>query len=111
MYKNPNSALIAGGITAMYLYAGSKLSSGQITRGYDIGTGTPLHLSFNIVKHAAASLALLAAKAPKAYHTREAYAVTMATLGLVSLVGNGLKSYQTRTGKPHDLQMKPVGSI
>ena len=50
------------------------------------------------------SIGLLAAVGPRAYHTAEAFSVSLASLAGVSLVGNALKSYQARTGRPHEAE-------
>ncbi|KAJ3080624.1 hypothetical protein HK102_002929 [Quaeritorhiza haematococci] len=89
--KNPNAALAAGGLAALFTYAGAKLNRGEVRAGYDVGS--------------VASLALLALTGPRAYRTKDAYYVAMASLGGVSSVGNMLKSYQVRTGKPKDLEI------
>jgi hypothetical protein len=52
-----------------------------------------------------AALGLLASSGPKAYKIKDNYNITMATLGGISALGNMLKSYQQRTGKPRDIKI------
>jgi hypothetical protein len=49
-------------------------------------------------------MALFATVAPRAYHTGESYSTALAALGGISTVGNVLKSYQARTGRPSENQ-------
>ena len=101
---NPTAATIAAGIAIGYAYAGSLLLStspapgmprmsemkkyGTVKLGYDIG--------------AVASIALLAAVGPRAWNTGEVYSTALASLAGFSTIGNVLKSYQVRTGKPRE---------
>lgn len=88
--NNPRVAAIAGGFSLAYLFAGRLLVQGHERLGYDIGTVT--------------SLGLVATALPAARATGDTYSVTMAALGGVSSLANVLKSYQMRTGKPHEMQ-------
>lgn len=90
--NNPRAAAVAGGFSLLYLFAGRLLAQGHDRLGYDLGT--------------AASVGLLATAGPTAYATGEAYVTTMATLGGVSGIANFIKSYQMRTGKPHEASVK-----
>ena len=58
----------------------------QTTLGYDIAS--------------LASLTLIGLTGPVAWRTGESYSTVLATLGGISSLGNVLKSYQCRTGKP-----------
>ncbi|KAJ9518946.1 hypothetical protein QJQ45_026206 [Haematococcus lacustris] len=90
--NNPRAAAIAGGFSVLYLFAGRLLVQGNDRLGYDLGTVT--------------SLALLASAGPAAWTTGEAYVTTMATMGGVSSIANFVKSYQQRTGKPVESEVK-----
>ncbi|GFH15816.1 uncharacterized protein HaLaN_12121 [Haematococcus lacustris] len=87
-----SAASIAGGFSVLYLFAGRLLVQGNDRLGYDLGTVT--------------SLALLASAGPAAWTTGEAYVTTMATMGGVSSIANFVKSYQQRTGKPVESEVK-----
>ncbi|KAI9142369.1 hypothetical protein BKA69DRAFT_1124049 [Paraphysoderma sedebokerense] len=88
---NPRTAGIAALCSLGYLYAGQQISKGEYRMGYDVGTIT--------------SIALTAATGPRAYHSGESYHVALSALGGISSLGNLLKSYQMRTGKPRELKM------
>ena len=87
----------------------------MLRRGYDVATRKSLE--FFAVREvlkvsntvAVASIGLTALVGPRAFRTGEAYSTVLATLGGVSSVGNLLKSYQVRTGKPKDMHISPSG--
>lgn len=87
---NPRNAAIKAGFAAAYLMAGRLLATGDPKTGYDIGSVT--------------SLALTAWAYPRA--RADALAAGMAALGGVSSAGNLIKSYEMRTGKPRELEMR-----
>ncbi|RUS25358.1 hypothetical protein BC938DRAFT_472286 [Jimgerdemannia flammicorona] len=88
--KNNQLALIAGGIAAAYAYAGYLLGRGDEQLGYNLATAT--------------SLALVAATGPKALQAKDPFNVSMASLGGLSSLGNFVKAYQQRTGKPAEIR-------
>jgi uncharacterized membrane protein (UPF0136 family) len=88
--NNPRAAAIAGGCAAAYFLAGRLLVTGNPKGGYDLGTVT--------------SVGLLAAVGPRAYNMGESYSVALASLAGISSLANVVKSYQQRTGKPHELR-------
>lgn len=90
--NNPRAAAVAGGFSLLYLFAGRLLAQGHDRLGYDVGT--------------VASLGLVATSGPAAWATGEAYATAMTTLGGMSSVANFVKSYQMRTGKPHEAHVE-----
>ncbi|GLC44276.1 hypothetical protein PLESTB_000760100 [Pleodorina starrii] len=90
--RNPRVAALAGGFSLAYLFAGRLLATGHPQLGYDIGTIT--------------SIGLLATAVPAARATGDAYSVAMSALGGISGVANVIKSYQQRTGLPHEMHEK-----
>ncbi|KXZ49720.1 hypothetical protein GPECTOR_20g577 [Gonium pectorale] len=92
MLRNPRIAATAGAFSLAYLFAGRLLVTGHPQLGYDIGTIT--------------SIGLLATAVPAARATGDAYSVAMSALGGVSAAANLLKSYQQRTGMPHEMVEK-----
>ncbi|PNW79185.1 hypothetical protein CHLRE_09g405300v5 [Chlamydomonas reinhardtii] len=90
--RNPRVAAMAGGFGLAYLFAGRLLVTGHPQLGYDIGTLT--------------SVGVLATALPAARATGDAYSVAMSALGGISALANLLKSYQQRTGLPHEMVEK-----
>lgn len=82
-------AAVKLGLGLSYLWAGRILVTGNPRVGYDLGTVT--------------SLALAATAGPRAWATGEMASTVMASLGGVSAVTNLIKSYQMRTGRPHEI--------
>jgi hypothetical protein len=68
------------------------LVTGDPKTGYDLGS--------------IASLALTAWAGPAAKRSGDALMAGMAALGAVSSAGNLVKSYEMRTGKPRELEMR-----
>jgi len=87
---NPRSAAAAAGFSLLYFTAGRFVIGGNPRLGYDIGSAT--------------SLGLLAWAAPGMGATGANTA--LATVGGISSVANLIKSYQYRTGKPHEMVEK-----
>lgn len=94
--NNPRAAAVAAGFSLLYFTAGRLVTTGSERMGYDIGTLT--------------SLGLLATSSPAARgqlgNLAGGYVGSMGTIGGLSAVANAIKSYQYRTGKPHEVQTK-----
>lgn len=91
MASNPRNAAIKAGFAAAYLASGRLLATGDPKTGYDLGS--------------ISSLALTAWSWPRA-RAGDALMAAMAALGGVSSAGNLVKSYEVRTGKPRELEMR-----
>lgn len=89
---NPRMAAFAGAFSLAYLFAGRLVVQGHEQLGYDVGTIT--------------SIGVLATALPAARASGDTYSVAMSALGGVSGVANFIKSYQMRTGKPHEMEHK-----
>ncbi|KAJ9510170.1 hypothetical protein QJQ45_027581 [Haematococcus lacustris] len=87
---NPRAALAAAGFSLLYFTAGRLVVTGNPTTGYDLGSAT--------------SLGLLAWAAPGA--AASGANSTLAAVGGLSSVANLIKSWQYRTGKPHEMVEK-----
>ncbi|KAI8996111.1 hypothetical protein BC832DRAFT_567524 [Gaertneriomyces semiglobifer] len=86
--KNPSAALVYAGIGAAFGYSGYLLRGDNPRSGYDVAS--------------VASLGLTAYTLPRAARTRHIFPTSMALLGGLSTVGNTMRSYQMRTGKPRN---------
>ncbi|KAG9301095.1 hypothetical protein G9A89_012478 [Geosiphon pyriformis] len=90
--RQPRTAAIAAAIAAGYAGAAYMINNNQVHTGYYIAS--------------LASIGLLAATGPKAYAIKDPYHVSLASLGAISTVGNTLKTYQIKTGKPREYNMR-----
>lgn len=82
--------MIKAAFGAAYLVSGRLLATGDPKTGYDLGSITSLGLTAWAWPRAASS-ALMAG---------------FAGLGAISSAGNLVKSYEMRTGKPRELEMR-----
>ncbi|CAG8439058.1 5778_t:CDS:2 [Ambispora leptoticha] len=89
--KQPRTAAVAAGVSAAYAGSTYLLYHGQHQMGYWVAS--------------LASIGLLAFTGPRAFAHKDPFNVSLASLAALSTVGNTLKTYQQRTGRPREFIM------
>jgi hypothetical protein len=87
---NPRLAWLVGACGLGYAVAAQQIAMGKEKLGHDVAT--------------IASVGLLAVTGKKAWEGTEAHMTALGALATISGIGNITKSYQLRTGHPHDLK-------